>query len=342
VAMKPCIARDRHGLGPEPPSSRSGGTLASIVLSLSLAAAAGCGPRVELDTLDGSSTAADDDTSPPSPPLTTTGVTTTDVTTVGPTPGDGTSTTNGEPEPGSSSSEDDSSCLFADCGTDHERGPECDTFEQNCPEGEKCVPYGSTGGEWDDHRCVPVVPEPADVGEPCTVQGHETSGLDDCDLGLLCVFVDDVTGIGECVDLCDGVLENPLCREEGHVCSITNEGFLTLCLPACDPLLGDCPEGEGCFPTPNDVFVCATLTEDPGGGQGEPCEHINDCVPGHVCTGSAANPDCMGMYCCSAYCDVNAGLPCPGAELGVTCQPWFEPGAAPPGYEDVGVCALPS
>ena len=32
---------------------------------------------------------------------------------------------------------------------------------------------------------------------------------------------------------------------------------------------------------------------------------------------------------------------CEGAAGGQTCQPWYEEGAAPPGYELVGACALP-
>src|SRR5262245_29604034 len=33
---------------------------------------------------------------------------------------------------------------------------ECDPWAQDCPEGEKCVAYGSTGGNWDANKCVLV------------------------------------------------------------------------------------------------------------------------------------------------------------------------------------------
>lgn len=33
---------------------------------------------------------------------------------------------------------------------------------------------------------------------------------------------------------------------------------------------------------------------------------------------------------------------CTGAPEGQICQPWYEPGTAPRGYEDVGTCALPA
>jgi len=42
----------------------------------------------------------------------------------------------------------------------------CDPFLQGCPEGEKCVAYASTGGNWDANKCVPVFGD-AGPGESC-------------------------------------------------------------------------------------------------------------------------------------------------------------------------------
>jgi hypothetical protein len=47
---------------------------------------------------------------------------------------------------------------------------ECDPFLQDCPEGEKCVSYASSGGSWDANKCVPVLGDGA-AGEPCSYGG---------------------------------------------------------------------------------------------------------------------------------------------------------------------------
>lgn len=61
-------------------------------------------------------------------------------------------------------------------------GFECDVFAQDCPPGEKCVPWANDGGGvWNATRCSPVDDDPAAPGEPCTVEGGPTSGIDDCD-----------------------------------------------------------------------------------------------------------------------------------------------------------------
>ena len=47
----------------------------------------------------------------------------------------------------------------------------------------------------------------------------------------------------------------------------------------------------------------------------------------------------MTFGCCLPYCDLDLPNTCPGQ--GLQCVPWYEPGEAPPGLEDVGVCHLP-
>jgi len=82
------------------------------------------------------------------------------------------------------------------------------------------------------------------------------------------------------------------------------------------------------------------------GAYGDPCEYINACDPGLICIGAAAFADCAsGNGCCTEICDTTSDegdAQCTGAPQGQTCQSWYEEGAAPPGYEDVGACALPS
>ena len=69
---------------------------------------------------------------------------------------------------------------------------ECDSFEQDCPEGEKCVPYGSTGGNWDANKCVPVMGD-QEPGEPCW-WGGVVEATDNCDETSACWDVWDVDG----------------------------------------------------------------------------------------------------------------------------------------------------
>src|SRR5690606_4445407 len=61
---------------------------------------------------------------------------------------------------------------------------ECDPFMQDCPDGEKCVPYGSTGGNWDANKCVAVTGSGA-AGDPCTY-GGTSEATDDCDDNTHC------------------------------------------------------------------------------------------------------------------------------------------------------------
>ncbi len=46
----------------------------------------------------------------------------------------------------------------------------CDLWSQDCPPGEKCMPWANDGGNtWNATRCTPIDDDPRSVGEPCTV-----------------------------------------------------------------------------------------------------------------------------------------------------------------------------
>jgi len=222
---------------------------------------------------------------------------------------------------------------------------ECDLFAQDCPEGEKCMPWANDGGTWNATRCSPVDENPGQPGDECSVEGSGTSGVDTCDLGAMCWDVDPKTNMGLCVAMCTGDESNPICEDPGTTCSIANDGAIVLCLPVCDPILQDCPEGNACYPVAED-FVCGPDASGEMGAYGDPCEFINVCDPGLFCLDASAVPNCAGAIgCCSEACDITdpAGdMQCSGAAEGQPCQPWYEEGAAPPGYEDGGACALPA
>ena len=226
---------------------------------------------------------------------------------------------------------------------------ECDLFAQDCPEGEKCMPWANDGGSsWNATRCSPIDDNPGQPGDECTVEGSGTSGIDSCDLGSMCWDVDPETNIGSCVPMCTGDEANPICEDPDTSCSIANDGAIVLCLPACDPILQDCPEGQACYPI-QDAWVCAPDASGETGVYGDPCEFINVCDPGYICLDASTVPTgqaCEGAAgCCTAVCDLTdpqGDAQCEGAAGGQTCQPWYEEGNAPPGYEDVGACALPA
>lgn len=84
---------------------------------------------------------------------------------------------------------------------------ECDLVAQDCPVGERCVPWANDGGmAWNATRCSDVAPMPGAPGEPCQAEGNPYSGLDDCALGAVCWDADPGTGQGVCVAICDQTL----------------------------------------------------------------------------------------------------------------------------------------
>lgn len=224
-------------------------------------------------------------------------------------------------------------------------GLECDLFAQDCPEGEKCMPWANDGGAaWNSLRCSPLDDAPGQAGDACTVEGSGVSGVDDCDAGLMCWNVDE-NGQGSCVPMCTGSADAPLCDDPADTCVIANDGVLNLCLPACDPLLQDCDEGSACYGA-GTSFACAPDASGPDLGlYGDACEYTNACDPGLFCAAAGAVPGCEGsLGCCSEFCDLDAPNPdgaCGGSALGQICEPWFAEGAAPPGYDNLGACVLP-
>jgi len=222
-------------------------------------------------------------------------------------------------------------------------GPDyCDSYAQDCPEGQKCVPYSADGdSSWESLGCFDVVPRPAGVGESCTMLGAPASGQDSCDEGLMCWDVDPDTGVGTCIALCGGSIDQPTCPDPATFCSIGR--VLSLCFPLCDPLAQDCDGDDLCIPNPSDPdgWLCVL---DAGGDEGQvfdACEYANWCDAGLSCVESKFGAECdqQALGCCLPFCDLDLPNTCPGQ--GQECMPWYEPGQAPPGFEDVGLCGLP-
>ncbi|HEY8377874.1 MAG TPA: ribulose phosphate epimerase [Nannocystis sp.] len=263
-------------------------------------------------------------------------------TTTGTTGAPDPTSTGGTAEPGTTSSGTDG-CQGFICQSDQGGNMiECDVWTQDCEEGQKCMPYSGDGDyAWESTKCVPVMENPASVGDPCFVEGSGVSGIDNCEKGAMCWDV--VMGEGICVAQCIGSPDAPSCPPSGGSCLISNDGVLTLCLPTCDPLLQDCDGDDLCIPNPQNFveFLCVLDASGEEGQLYDPCEYINACDKGFFC----ANPmialecDAGAIGCCMPFCDITEVGVCTGQ--GQECLPWYEPGQAPPGYESLGYCSIP-
>lgn len=192
-------------------------------------------------------------------------------------------------------------------------GGPCDPLLQDCADGEACYPAG------DAFECSgPAGPSP--VGGGC---------LDDeeCVAGSFCGPED------TCTPYCD--LDAPFCDDASATCTpwypmgmappgLENVGW---CFSSpvmgdpCDPLLQDCPAGDGCYPDGLDGFACAAA----GPAQlGDAC--AGGCDVGLVCISDT----------CLELCDTAAPA-C--TDPGHTCVDYYAMGSAPPGLETVGYCS---
>lgn len=226
-------------------------------------------------------------------------------------------------------------------GGDEVGEAECDLWAQDCPPGNKCAPYDKDGdGIHDTPRCVPVDGAPDQAGDDCSIAGSIASGIDSCDLGLMCWNVDGENK-GRCVAMCAGSPQDPKCPD-GLLCDVSNGGALLLCVTTCDPLTPSCPQGQICLPggPSQDYFICDVDASGDLGGYGDMCAYVNVCDAGLLCLGSASVPGCKSEGCCSEYCDLSLDVPACSGE-GQVCLAFYGGDPAPPGYENVGVCSLP-
>ncbi len=197
----------------------------------------------------------------------------------------------------------------------------CSVLRQDCCPGDACRAWANDGGSiWNSTRCVPVDPDAASAGEPCTVEESDVSGVDSCDVGLMCWEVDPDTLEGTCIEYCSGTSDDPVCSSSDDVCAIRNDGVLALCLPSCSLLLDDCDADGVCVPAANETFGCID-------------ERYPRCPAGTTEINPAVGLDCVqNEPCCAPYCDLADATSC-GEDL--ECAPLPEPYST---YPDLGVC----
>lgn len=222
-----------------------------------------------------------------------------------------------------------SGSFYAGPEVDYGSISDCDPFAQDCPDGEKCVPYSSTGDGFDANKCV-VITGDGEPGDVCNYGGI-VDATDDCGADSYC-WADG--NVGVCLEFCQGTPDDPSCPE-GFGCLIDGDGSINLCTSSCSPVLQDCSPGFACYWT-NAAFTCAATTEDIA--LGEPCDAVNDCALGLACLSADILPSCAGDSCCASFCDLSAPM-C--AQMGTQCSSFFGPDVPPAGYEDVGICIVP-
>ncbi len=213
----------------------------------------------------------------------------------------------------------------------------CDPQAQDCPEGEKCTFYRDEANPSGANKCVPIKGD-GQAGDPCMALENDT---DSCALGFHCWGTEPDNTTGACIEFCD---ENAMCST-GDPCTITNNGTLPMCLPLCDPLAPDCPNGWACYDDWefSDNWFCDRDKSGDLGGHGDPCSTINGCNPGLICavaevvdSETCATSGSGG--CCALVCDINEAIDCPGAAE--ECVSYYVD-APPPQYANVGICAIP-
>ncbi|MEZ4380447.1 MAG: hypothetical protein R3A79_03820 [Nannocystaceae bacterium] len=212
-------------------------------------------------------------------------------------------------------------------------GDPCDVWAQDCPDGEKCSAYASSGGPWDAVKCVPIVGE-ALPGEPCQALGDPYSGDDTCALGAMCFGVDPETLQGVCVGLCGGSPDAPICGAD-ELCLIANDGALNLCLQTCSPLDKACPEGQMCAFV-GEGFACTPSAGD-GVGVAESCT-TDSCADGLSCVPGPYVPGCDDTSCCTAFCDLEDPGTC-ADQPKTECVSFYD-GEPPPELANLGLCVF--
>lgn len=222
---------------------------------------------------------------------------------------------------------------------------ECSIWEQDCADGEKCAPWSVEADLIPDElRCCPEDANAVQPGDECVVEDYFGSCIDNCVLGSMCFDLDG-DGMGTCQKFCTGSAASPMC-EGNEGCFIYFAG-VPFCFDKCDPLVQDCPEGQGCYPdeeAPGGTgFLCLpTVGAQPAGGW---CWLLSGCEPGLLCVTPDFVPGCNENFgCCTPLCDVTEQPdPCPAVNEALECTSWYIGGQVPPEaeYQNVGACVIP-
>jgi hypothetical protein len=217
---------------------------------------------------------------------------------------------------------------------------ECDPSLQDCPEGSKCTAKAKMADDtWNINVCVPEPQNGKVQGETCTTQQDMFTGDDDCAKGYICLNQQNDGTEGYCVEFCTPEMACPNTSGGAGYCLVANEGVLPICLDLCDPLTQDCPGLGACYVGDNNYICYGPDPVDNDGLVGDECNFLNACAKGLNCNEASTVNGCVtDQYgCCNPFCSLDEADPCTAPEVCTAVYGEMQP----PGYENVGVCALP-
>ena len=292
------------------------------LLALAVAAAAACACQAKDPAVDSATTTASATVASDSVSTTASASTSTSTTASG-------TTTSTEAETATTSSAD----------------PSCSIYDDECPEGEKCMPVHEPGLGV-ENRCVPLARDPNSVGEPCEYLGPHGTGLDSCEKGAWCLENPLVLNQAECVSFCAGSPERPTCPQNGVECQQIIGSHNDSCLADCWPTNATCGDSSACVEDNQGEFHCADDISGENGQFGDPCAVPADCDPGLACRLGEAVPGCISPKCCTPFCLLDDpyttdlahdATKCPNDSM--LCRNWYTQDA-PPWLSWTGVCEL--
>ncbi len=218
----------------------------------------------------------------------------------------------------------------------------CDVWHQDCPEGQKCIPWPLTGDDaFSEARCVPLAAELSEFSCLDAMADLAPPGaIDNCEEGALCWKLDNLNIIpNACVPQCTGSPDDPQCPPDMS-CHVRDDQLALCEALRCEPERNpQCLEGRVCGFDGEGDFQCFPAHSGPNPWPAV-CAGPSDCTVGALCAPAELAPaDCPlpGMHCCLQVCSVMFD-DCNVLEM--ICVPFFPEGTAPAGHEDVGVCVF--
>ena len=220
-------------------------------------------------------------------------------------------------------------------------GINCDILSQRgCNVGEKCT-YITTGFDTDNvlQGSIGCIEDGVSLpGETCL-----TPDIDD--------FVDNdnpkagtcqgqyICYVNICMDTCltnvgNNTPTDMSCDTSSYCASFSylTDWSIGLCLPRCDPLSQNCPEGLACYLSSGPVCTRTVISDDSDGKQNASCQFTNGCAAGYFCAASTATTGQCRKICDRSQCVNLAETGCGGCSTSEICQEVPGDGNASYGY----------
>ncbi len=223
-----------------------------------------------------------------------------------------------------------------DAGSDTDA---CNPGHNECAVGSKCVWYAPSGEgtRRNAARCIPVTGDRPAFASCELPTGIGPEITDDCGADSYCLNAG-ATSHGFCAPIgkrCDAYPDTSYVAENGSE-------YPAACLHTpCSPLVeSPCPGSMACRHFPASLYanvMCWEVDLTAAKPLGAGCDY-GQCEDGTMCIPADYLPNCDNDRCCASACDRTApDCPDPGA----VCEPFVAWGGAGPGFDNLGVCALP-